>query len=664
MNRNFILSILLSVVIVSCSKIDHPENIDLIVNNDQWENSKELRKVLRYYRKSTDSLKLKAAYYLISEIENKFGLYYKKDVSFFSVLSKIDSSLIQSICTEDVENNILKYRQEEKEKVNFDYELEKIFDADIITGKFLITNINLAFKVWKEKPWAQHLNFEEFCEWILPYRISNEPLQNWREFLYNELKWIEDSLNNPSDPKEVCMFINKIVADRYFFSDKLNFLPILGCIDSWNYPKGVCDQRYLLVTFAMRAMGVPVSIDFTPQFARKTGSHSWMILLDNDGNTKSFNGGEKEIKIYYPALSPIGADELVTSIYRYKFSVNKNSLINSLPLADIPPAFRNPYVEAVTKEYGGIRNEDLSLEIMSKSTGNSFAFLFSFNIGMEMKAVSYSRIKNNRVSFSQVGRGGVYVMGYYRNNKIIFDGNPFIFPEGNSGIIYLNPGEDNYSEVCLTRKFNVKWTMKPFIGSLIGGRIEGANNREFSDAMTLYVIQDSIDYYREIILNEKRKFRYYRYIPADTNNIRIAELGFYYNNSEHANSLHQANYFSHINSKNSCDDTILIHAFDGKINTNFNAPVGSYLAVDNLKPVSLYSFKILVRNHLNIIEPGYKYVLYYFNYGWNKLAEDYSTDYKIIFKNVPTNSLLLLRNISYGKEVRIFTWNGEKQVWW
>ena len=665
MNHLFLFFIIFSLGLASCSKINHPEKIDLIINNDKWKNSKELKKVLRNYRKPDDSLKLKAAYFLISEIENKYGFYYKKDASFFRVLVMVDSSKINSTCKEDVENDILKYRQEEKDRINFDYELEKKFDADFITSKFLIKNIDLAFKVWTEKPWAKHLSFEQFCEWILPYRIFNEPLQNWREFLYNELKWIEDSLEDPSDPKEICRYINKIVADKYFFSDKLNFLPTLGCIDSWRYPLGECDQRYLLVTFAMRAMGVPVSVDFTPQFTRKTGNHSWTILLDNDGNTKSFNGGEKDIKIFYPAISPIGQDELVTSVCRYKFAADTNSLLNSLPITDIPPAFRNPYIETVTKEYGGIQNDDLSLEVTNYSPENRYAFLFSFDMGMEMKAVSYSKIINNQASFSQIGRGGVYVMGFYKKNKIVFDANPFIFPEGNAEVKYLIPDKNKFKEIILTRKFNVKWTMKPFIGNMIGGRIEGSNKPDFSDSKILYTIQDSINYFMEIILDLKQKYRYYRYIQPDTNEIRLAELGFYIKkNNVIINLIEQADYFCHISNKSTCDDTILINAFDGKISTNFNAPAGSYLAIDNLYPVSLYSFKILTRNDLNIIEPGSKYELYYFNFGWHKLDESYSTDFSITFQNVPKNSLLLLQNKTSGKEERIFTWNGSEQVWW
>jgi hypothetical protein len=54
-------------------------------------------------------------------------------------------------------------------------------DVEHITDDYLINNIELAFKVWEEQPWCDNVPFDVFCEEILPYRVANEPLENWRE---------------------------------------------------------------------------------------------------------------------------------------------------------------------------------------------------------------------------------------------------------------------------------------------------------------------------------------------------------------------------------------------------------------------------------------------------------------------------------------------------
>ena len=51
---------------------------------------------------------------------------------------------------------------------------------------YLIENIEWAFKVWREQPWGKNVSFEDFCEFILPYRVGDERLESWRERIYNK----------------------------------------------------------------------------------------------------------------------------------------------------------------------------------------------------------------------------------------------------------------------------------------------------------------------------------------------------------------------------------------------------------------------------------------------------------------------------------------------
>ena len=57
----------------------------------------------------------------------------------------------------------------------------KVYDCHVIKAEYLIENIDLAFAAWQKRPWRHSLSFDEFCEWILPYRIGDEPLENWRK---------------------------------------------------------------------------------------------------------------------------------------------------------------------------------------------------------------------------------------------------------------------------------------------------------------------------------------------------------------------------------------------------------------------------------------------------------------------------------------------------
>ena len=72
--------------------------------------------------------------------------------------------------------------------------LEKVYDAHMVTADFLIRNIDYAFDSWKQRPWNKYLPFDDFCELILPYRIDDEPLEEWRELYGKRYAFLLDSV--------------------------------------------------------------------------------------------------------------------------------------------------------------------------------------------------------------------------------------------------------------------------------------------------------------------------------------------------------------------------------------------------------------------------------------------------------------------------------------
>lgn len=59
-------------------------------------------------------------------------------------------------------------------------------DIRNITADYLIQNIETAFTAWEEAPWKDEVDFETFCRFVLPYRVYDEPLSNWRDTLRSE----------------------------------------------------------------------------------------------------------------------------------------------------------------------------------------------------------------------------------------------------------------------------------------------------------------------------------------------------------------------------------------------------------------------------------------------------------------------------------------------
>ncbi|NDV65498.1 hypothetical protein [Bacteroides sp. 224] len=188
-NFKFIIGIISQIIIVSSCNLQKNELEKTLTL--AGENRTELESVLSYYNQQPeDSLKYKAACFLI---ENISGHYSYKDTSrinkYYRELDSIATaykgksnhlkdSLFRSIINKYSENQ------------------ELIPDIQIIKADYLIMNIEQSFKVWQNGDWSQHLDFDEFCEYILPYKSCEmQILDNWREYFVNIATAILKNIN-------------------------------------------------------------------------------------------------------------------------------------------------------------------------------------------------------------------------------------------------------------------------------------------------------------------------------------------------------------------------------------------------------------------------------------------------------------------------------------
>ena len=203
-------------------------------------NKPELEKVIIHYsRNPDDSLKLKAAYFLIENMGNKFGLYpdikaANKYNVVFERLRALYKNRANTMENRMVINPIIKALWDSIEQKVGDIGIDKKLDCQVIKADYLIENIDYSFKVWYEKPWCRHLSFEQFCESILPYRFKDEPLQYYKKRFYQEFSWIDDSVKDKTDPKEACLIMNRHIAQNFNFSDKLDKYSLRGINDMYN----------------------------------------------------------------------------------------------------------------------------------------------------------------------------------------------------------------------------------------------------------------------------------------------------------------------------------------------------------------------------------------------------------------------------------------------
>lgn len=162
----FALAILLlsSVAVVSCDRrLD--DALDMA-----GENRGELEKVLRHFKNNPDTLRYSAAVFLI---ENMPYHYTQDGKGTYSV----DSAYLA----------MAEYPIEQREKVfkelTKDADTSKdsmSIDIKAIKADYLIKVIDDACDLWHEVNWSNEYSTQLFFDYVLPYRLLNEPLSDWK----------------------------------------------------------------------------------------------------------------------------------------------------------------------------------------------------------------------------------------------------------------------------------------------------------------------------------------------------------------------------------------------------------------------------------------------------------------------------------------------------
>jgi hypothetical protein len=137
----------------------------------------ELEKVIRHYKEEQNEEKLAAARFLINNMEGSYS--YSGEA--YEIIRKAYKHL--SLVSESERNITLKNKLDTLRNVP---ELTIEFDKDSIKADFLIKHIDFAYNVWKKSPWNKDVSFNNFCEYILPYKYSNEGISEFIE-QYNKI---------------------------------------------------------------------------------------------------------------------------------------------------------------------------------------------------------------------------------------------------------------------------------------------------------------------------------------------------------------------------------------------------------------------------------------------------------------------------------------------
>lgn len=620
------------ILFFNCGKVQKDGDTFTFPSN----NKEELLKVLKHYSSPEDSLKLKAAKFLITNMDGHFSTIYANTNEYYARVDSIFS------CKDISREESFKLLETLHLKSNLSWTLN---DDENIKASYLIEHIDLSFET-RNYPWNKDLSFDLFCEYVLPYRVLDEPLESWLP-RYNQ--YFQPTIDSLIKTEASYEEIGHLLLNRFFYlynKNIYNFETPLTPSLLLKMNAGTCRELTQLTIYTMRTFGIPVTWDFTPQWANRSMGHDWVSIWTKDKCTPFLFGDHVQFGDHIKEIS----NNKFGKVYRKTFKRQRNTRNDHL-------WFLKEYVEDVSHVY--FNGADITVDVAQFN--NNDTIMLSVFDNKKWIPIHYAEVIDKKATFSYMQKGCVYQVLDSNQQPIL----PAFILETDGDIHFLDPDTNKLIKTKLLRKYPPNRNHHFIVGGVINGRFEAANKPDFSGATTLY----TIDNYPQFIIpmmvkvNQSNKaYKYFRYVSNEIGRVYMAEIKVY---DERNNQLSGEVIGTDGSFNNWGNDKTKV--FDNDPLTYFDAPFGvrGWVGLSFKQKKIINKITFLPLNDDNHINKGERYELFYWNQRWISLGEKIGTDsFALVYDNVPTNALLLLKNHTKGIEERIFTYKHNNQIWW
>lgn len=625
------------------------------------ENKSQLKAVLKHYRTvDKDPQKLAAAKYLIA---NMPAHYSYRDTAAINRYYSQALEILGTGPSPDWQRDTLR-QISDSQYAGITRNI--ISDVEVMTADYLIYSIDHAFKQWKTQPWAKHLSYEEFRDWLLPYKVTElQSLDAWRDTLSQHYSDSIKTVTNPDDQRNTIYGAIEIVRNelhsklseighRVIWEDR-GSIPMRSAATWVRMTYGSCLDYVTMGTAVFRSMGFPAKIDIVPCWGRNSDGHSWYVFNDDRGREQATINS-----LIMPAGMQFYPYERIPKVLRYTYRINRDIV-----------RYRNwaKYVypfeicqEDVTDRYNVVSDIQIKIdpEAMTFLEDKRYVYIaMAINEGgPQWKVLDYGKIKRGKANFRNIGRNMLYIALGYDGKQLIPISHPFILHKSGE-VEYIDNAQEETVSMDIRRKYYESYNVVDMRRRILGGKFQCSDYPDFRDAVTLYTIDDTkIPYLIE--MKATRPYRYWRYMTPDGSWGSISELSFHDASGRKMEGRGIANP--------EAGQDAIDRAYDRDLLSNFeiNQPNGNWVGMDMGKPVNVQYASVSPRSDDNDVCPGNEYeLLYYDGREWLSLGYRLAEGNCLHYDGIPLNTLLWLRNYTRGNNERPFIVKEDGEiVWW
>lgn len=605
-------------------------------------NAKELKKVIAHFSKDERlSLQLEAARHILGNMPGHTSM----DDANYLDYSKRLKSMPMPIGTEDLNSlwSVSSIRYSD--------------DVGNMESAFLIQDIEDAFRIRDSVPWGKTIPFDTFKEHVLPYKVHKEVLVlKWRITLYNRYKHV---VEGETDPKEA--FVKLLTyLKKHTREANSNFSGDIDPLTMDHLKRGSCSQLCVYYVAVLRALGLPASYDYIDGWGNYSRSgHSWVSYIGDEGTTYTVANRDSVLR----TMNPIDASTFKEHYdpQHENFSVSKKKTVYKI--------YRNTYelnghTHHTKTEHGGVHFKDVSRyygltgSVSFHAPGYDYVSLSVFKTGEDWREFEASKVERGKANFDNLGDSVIYLPTFYKNEVEQEVGRPF-FINGETETIWISSDEHRMDELILRRKYPLFGNWPAMWHKMEGAKIEVSATKDFRNPTTIHAINETPMGLLCFEIDPAIDVKYIRYVCPPGSRTPIAEFRVFDERNEQVPIVETMGY--------KIEDEMVSLAFDNNVLTSASTKEEAYwigAKLEEANPKRISRVEIIPKNDGNFIDAGDRYHLYYFDGEWILLGEQVASSNLLTYNNAPSGTLFLLKNLSKGREERVFTMEEGRQVWW
>lgn len=168
----------------------------------------------------------------------------------------------------------------EQDRAALAFLISNLPSVDLATADagLLLETVSLAREARERFPWGRAIPESVYQRYVLPPRVSQEPLENWRPYLLGQLT---TRLEGVDSMEEAALEVNRWCGERVGF--KPTQRRDQGVFETLASGYGRCEEMMIVHIAALRSVAIPARQAWTPFWTTCDNNHAWTELwVDGD----------------------------------------------------------------------------------------------------------------------------------------------------------------------------------------------------------------------------------------------------------------------------------------------------------------------------------------------------------------------------------------------